>query len=224
MKIKTPITKARLRTHIAYNFWKYLIAIVGSIFAWNLIYTTTAYRAPQEKRVDLYIQSTYVTEESTEKFIKPIWEASVPDMETVSSVILAGSADYYSNMQLSVYIMAGEGDIYLLSTADFKNFASQGAFIDLSPYIESGQINVDGIDISAGRVALVDDEGLPVGENIQFGIPAYTLSGYTDMNMQDYGNIVMAVTTFNGNQENVLKFFDAFIQAGRPAESETTQQ
>ncbi|MBO4378436.1 MAG: hypothetical protein IK133_04915 [Clostridia bacterium] len=224
MKIKTPITKARLRTHLAYNFWKYLIAIVGSIFAWNLIYTTTAYRAPQEKRVDLYIQSTYITEESTEKFIKPIWESSVPDMETVTSVILAGSADYYSNMQLSVYIMAGEGDIYLLSTADFKNFASQGAFIDLAPYIESGQINVEGIDISAGKVALVNDEGLPVGDNIQFGIPAYTLSGYTDMGMQDYGNIVMAVTTFNGNQENVLKFFDAFIQAGRASETGTAQQ
>ena len=224
MKIKTPITKTRLRTHFAYNFWKYLIAILGSIFAWNLIYTTTAYRAPQEKRVDLYIQSSYVSEESSKNFINPIWEASVPNMETVSSVILASSADYYSNMQLSVYIMAGEGDIYLLSTQDFKNFASQGAFIDLAPYVESGQINVDGIDISAGKVALVDDEGLPVGENIQFGIPAYTLSGYTDMGMMDYSNIVMAVTTFNGNQENVLKFFDAFIQAGRPGGEETIQQ
>ena len=111
--------------------------------------------------MDLYIQSSYVSEESSKNFINPIWEASVPNMETVSSVILASSADYYSNMQLSVYIMAGEGDIYLLSTQDFKNFASQGAFIDLAPYVESGQINVDGIDISAGKVALVDDEGLP---------------------------------------------------------------
>lgn len=224
MKIKTPITKDRLRTHFAYNFWKYLIAIIGSIFAWNLIYTTTAYRSPQDKRVDLYIQSSYVSEDSAKKFIDPIWKASVPDMETVSSVILANSADYYSNMQLSVYIMAGEGDIYLLSTADFKSFASQGAFIDLAPYIENGQINVEGIDLSAGKVALVDDEGLPAGENIQFGIPAYMLSGYADLGLMDYSNIVMAVTTFNGNQENVLKFFDAFIQAGRPGGTETAQQ
>ena len=86
MKIKTPITKDRLRTHFAYNFWKYLIAIIGSIFAWNLIYTTTAYRSPQDKRVDLYIQSSYVSEDSAKKFIDPIWKASVPDMETVSSV------------------------------------------------------------------------------------------------------------------------------------------
>ena len=216
MKIKTPITKARLRTHFTYHFWKYLLAILASVFAWNLLYTTTAYRAPEDKRIDLYIQSATATEERAAAFLAPLWHTVVPDMETVSTVFLTGtSQDYYTSMQLSVYIMAGEGDIYMLSPDDFKSFAAQGAFLDLAPFIAEGRINVEGLDLSAGYVALVNDDGVAVGDKVLFGIPATLLNGFQAGMGLENSNLIIGVTTFNGNEENVIKFLDALIQAGR---------
>ena len=226
MKIKTPFTKQRLRTHMTYNTWKYIVVIIASVFGWNLLYTTTAYRSPEHLRIDAYIQSASATNEGVDAFFKPLWEELVPDMETVTNVLLTSSTseDAYANMQLSVYIMAGEGDIYILTTDDFKNYASQGAFINLAPYIENGMLNVDGIDVSAGYVATVDENNVPTGETLLYGIPAYTLNNFkTGMNIYN-NNLVIAITGFSNNEENVVKFTNGLIQAGRVTEEAVPAQ
>ena len=38
MKIKTPLTKQRLRTHFTYHFWKYLLAAALTVFCVNILY------------------------------------------------------------------------------------------------------------------------------------------------------------------------------------------
>lgn len=226
MKIKTPFTKMRLRNHMTYNSWKYLVVIIASVFGWNLLYTTTAYRSPENLRVDVYMQSSTATNEGVDAFFKPIWDECIPEMETVTNVLLTSStsSDYYGTMQLSVYIMAGEGDIYMLCTEDFKNYASQGAFLDLTPFVESGELNIDGIDTSAGYVATVDENGIPTGETQFFGLPAYTLDGFrTGMNVHNR-DLIIGVTAFNNNEENVIKFLNGLVQAGRVQETETPAQ
>ena len=52
MKIKTPLTKQRLRTHFTYHLWKYLLAAALTVFCVNLLYTTTAYRSPENLRIE----------------------------------------------------------------------------------------------------------------------------------------------------------------------------
>ena len=221
MKIKTPLTRARIRTHMTYHWWNYVAVVLASVFGWNLLYITTAYRSPEELRIDLYIQSASVTEESAAAFIKPIWESTVPEMETVSSVLLsASSEDYYASMQLSVYLMAAEGDIYLLRSSDFKSYAAQGVFLDLQPFVDNNTLNVDGLDLSAGYVAQVDEDGVPSGEMGLYGIPAYALSGLRSGMQLDNQDIVIGVTVFNGNEENVLAFLNGLIAAGRDSGAE----
>lgn len=215
MKIKTPISGAKLRNHFTYHIWLYILVAVAAFFGSSLLYTVTAYRSPEDKRIDLYIQSATVSAESAEKFLQPIWEQYVPDMEVVDAVMLTiSSQDYYGAMQLTTYVMAQEGDLYLLGTSDYKSFASQGLFIDLQPYIDAGKLHLDGIDLSAGYVAAVDENGLPVGERQLYGIPLYALYGYMDMGL-DNRDTVLGVTVYNGNEENVIAFLDGFIQAGR---------
>ena len=53
MTIATPINKERLRNHLTYSGWKYLLLVIASIFVWNLVYAQTAYRSPQDKRIDV---------------------------------------------------------------------------------------------------------------------------------------------------------------------------
>lgn len=215
MRIKTPITKSGLKTHFTYHFWKYLLAIIFSVFGWNLLYSVTAYRSPENKRIDLYIQSLSTTEERVGIFLKPIWEETVPEMETVDAVLLSNSADdYYTSMQLTTYIMAQEGDIYLLTANDFKTYASQGAFIDLKPYIDSGMLNVDGIDLSAGYIALENRDGIASAERTLCGIPAASLFGLMNQVNIDNRNLIMAVTVYSGNEENVVRFMNGLIEAG----------
>ena len=216
MKIKTAITRKKIRTHITYNFWKYILVIAAAIFGWDLLYSMTAYKSPEDKRIDLYIQSPLVTEQRAEAFFQPIWEERVPDMEVVDAIMLTSSTqDYYGSMQLTVYIMAQEGDIYMLSSSDFKSFASQGVFLDLQPAIDAGKLHVGDMDLSAGYVALIDDNGLPTGERQLFGIPAASLGGLAEGLGLDTRDLVISVTAFNGNEDNVIAFLDGLIVAGR---------
>lgn len=216
MKIKTPITGKRLRTHFTYFFWAYILVFVGSIFVWDLLYAMTAYRSPEDKRIDVYIQNPLVSQERAEAYFKPIWEETAPDVEVVDAVIMSSSTqEYYGAMQLTVYIMAQEGDIYILSSSDYKSFASQGVFLDLQPAVDDGRLNVEGIDLAAGFVAAVDDDGVPSGERKLFGIPAAALTGFKDALNMDPRDMVIAITVYNGNDENVIKFANGLIQAGR---------
>ena len=60
--MKTPLTRKAIRQHMLYNSWKYLILIVVTLVAWNLIFTMSAYRSPANMIVDLYIYgSAYTT-------------------------------------------------------------------------------------------------------------------------------------------------------------------
>jgi len=216
MNIRTPLNKQTVSTHFTYCWWMYLVLIAATVFGWNLIYTTTAYRSPEDKRIDIYVQSSTASENGINKYMESIGKDVVPDMETINTILLtAASDDYYANMQLMVYVYAREGDIFMLSTDDFKNLASQGVFVDLGSYITSGALNTEGLDLSSGYVAMIDDDGNTTSEIHLFGVPAYTLNAYSkDINVNNR-NMVLAVTNYSGNEENAVRFLNELIQRGR---------
>ncbi len=219
--MKTPITKEKFKTHLTYSAWKYFVLCIGSIFVWSMVYAQTAYRSPQDKRIDVYIKSSTVTEDLMNAYFEPIWKETVPDMEIITGVTLMDSTgeDYYSQMQLTVYVAAGEGDIYILPSADYKMLAATGAFVDLQPLIDQGKINVEGIDLKRGVVSIVDDETGVVSNGL-YGIPMDSLYGYMDGMQLDNRDKVMAILYNNQNDENVVPFFDALIQSGRKEKPE----
>ena len=216
MAISTPITKDRLKNHFIYHAWKYLLVAVFGVFGWSLIYQTTAYRSPENMRVDVYVKSSSATSENILSYVDEIWKNVTPEVETVTGVELlnTGSDDYYSTMQLTTYIYAGEGDIYILPTEDFKSFASAGAFLPLEEYVQSGEIDVSGLDITSGYVAIADEDS-GVYETKLYGIPLYELYGFMDGMNLDNRDCVLAVLVTNGNTENVIPFANAMLQKGR---------
>ncbi len=220
MTIATPINKERLRNHLTYSGWKYLLLVIASIFVWNLVYAQTAYRSPQDKRIDVYIKSGTTTTELVNAFLEPIWKKSVPEMEIVDSVLLLDSSDYSAAMQLTVYLGAGEGDIYILPMDDYRGFASSGAFVELEGLVADGSINAEGIDLSAGYVQVAidsDEEGYAVygDETHLYGIPTDSLYGFLEGMQIDNRGRIMCINVNNGNDENVIPFFNALLQAVR---------
>lgn len=225
MTIRTPVDKTHIRNHLAYSGWKYALLAVLSIFCWSLIYTQTAYRSPQDKRIDVYIKSSTVSTEMADKFMEPIWKSTVPSMEVVSSVSLLNSSDYSAVMQLQVYLAAGEGDIYILPAQDYRTYAASETFLQLDDLIASGVINVDGINLDGASVMVVDDyddEGSPIytGEKGVFGIPMDTLYAFMDGMQLDNRGMYMCIAANNQNDENVIPFFNALLQAGRGEQPE----
>ena len=219
MRINTPLTADRVRTHFTYSTWKYALVLAAAIFGWSLIYTMTAYRSPQEKRIDLYVQSATTNAETIDAFIKPIWDAAVPEMEKVSSVVLMTGDDYTVNMQLTTFIFAGEGDIYFLTEQYFKNMASSGAFLPLEELLDSGEISLDGIDLQKGWLTVVDDDGeqdapRAISRHL-YGVPLDAFYGFMNGMQLDNRGMYACILVANRNDENVIPFFNALLQAGR---------
>lgn len=222
MKLRTPLTRASLRHHLRYYGWIYLLLVGLSFALWSMIYTQTTYRPPQGKRIDLYIQSATADQDAVNAFLKPIWQEAVPDQELVSAVLLypsGGELDYAATIQLTTYLGAGEGDIYILTSADFKRLAAQGSFVDLGPALQAGVIDATGLNLTAGQVSLVEylqDGGMrAVGGNRQFGIPAGDLYALASELSIDNRDLVMAVAVNSGNEQASLTFLNALVQRAR---------
>ena len=219
MNLKTPVNKQTVKQHMAYSTWKYALMLIAAVFGWNLIYTVTTYRAPENKRIDVYIQSVTTSPEVMDAFLKPIWESAVPEMETVETGLLATGDDYTTVMQVSTYIAAGEGDIYLMTEEYFKQYASQGAFVELDPLVEQGLLDVSGIDTLSGCVKVATEydgeDNATAYETHLMGIPLKSLYGFMTEAQIDNRNLYAAIMINNRNDENVIPFFNAFIQAGR---------
>ena len=217
--------QARLKKHLTYDFWKYLLIVALCWFVWDLLYTTTAYRSPQNKRIDVMIMSATASDEVVGAFLKPIWEEATPDMELVEglSLLPGGPDDYYSNMNLTVKLYAGEGDIYLLPHDVFKNLALGSAFVSLDQYIADGRINIEGLNVDKCRLTIVDEEK-GTATTALYGIPTDSLYGFMDGMQFDNRNAVMCIAVNNGNDENVVTFFNALLQAGRGEKPEWLEE
>lgn len=222
MKLKTPLDKQTIKDHLHYSLWKYVLLIVIAVFVWDLIYAYTAYRPPQDKRIDIYVQSASAEQGKIEAFFETIRQKAVPDMELISTVLLMGSAqtDIYAAQQLTTYIMANEGDMYFLTGSDFKRFAGQGVFLDLEDLVRDGRLDVRDMDLSSGYVAMQSydektESMVPVSQQHLYGIPASSLFGLMTELGIDNRDLYLCVTIYNQNDENVLAFLNALIQTVR---------
>ena len=224
MRIKTPINGETLKHHMTYGLWKYALMAACVVMGWSLIYTTTAYRSPQDKRIDVYILSNTASSELVEQFLEPVWKETVPEMEIVSGVVVSLIDDYTTTMQLMTYMAAGEADIYFMNEQYFKSYASQGSFLELEDLVESGQIDPGDADLSKGYVAYVeeyDDQGRAVKTSCHlYGIPLDSFYGFMGGMQLDNRGMYAVITVNNQNDENVIPFFSALLQAGQGEKEE----
>jgi len=197
--MKTPVTKQTLRTHFTYSWWKYALLAVLAVFGIDLLYTVTAYRPPEEKKVQLYIMG-YSDEEALDAYMASVWQEYLPDMEVVEAHTFTNDGTYAA-MQLSTYMAAGEGDVYLLPREQFIGSAASGAFVPLENDPE--------------LMAIFDEAGISLqngwrrdsstGETHLFGIPQSKLPGLTaKYAYAEDGYLAVLIT--NRNDENVMKF------------------
>ena len=205
--MKTPLTKEKIQHHLSYSLWKYALLALIAIFGWNLIYSMTAYQAPEEKKVVMGVYS-FGSEENINAYMEQIRVDLMPDMEEMYASYLAPDATY-GDMILSTRIVARECDIYVLPRTQFQNYAAQGAFMALEEVCPDliAELEAAGVALSRGNRALEE-----TGEKHQYGIPCANLPGMLPMLMSDTSDMYISIFAVSENDENVLKFFEQFIR------------
>ena len=193
--MKTPVTRERLKVHWTYSWWKYVIAIAVVVFATDLLYTTTAYRPPEDKVIELYCVGIG-NQESLDAYLQGINEKAEMGMEKVSSRLIL-QEEYYANMSLTVFLAAQEGDIYILPRENFRAYTTEGGFRPLED--EEALVSLFREDDLAMGWRRVD------GERHLYGIPASLLPGLKRF-LYLTDDAMICVVVANGNDENVIRF------------------
>jgi len=205
---KQRITKKWLKNHMTYSWWKYLLLCAACVFCIDMLFVMTAYRAPEEKKVEVYILNDYVEASAVREDLSEVFFERCPDQEelTVLSINI-GSDDMYARMQFTTYAAAQQGDVYMLPVKEFENLTQDGpeAFVDLKPYIESGVIDLQGIDVSRGTMRHAD------GSKGIYFIPADTLYGMLRYSNDPAGS-VLCLTSFGGNDDNAARVLNLLLE------------
>ncbi len=203
------ITKKWLKNHWHYSWWKYLLLICLCVAAVDVAFTMTAYRAPEEKKIEVYILNDYCDSIALKQDLEPLFFAAHPEQEelTVLNINLA-SDDMYASMQFSTYAAAQQGDVCLLPAGELAKLTAEGAdhaLLELTPYLDSGVINAKEIDLTRG--VLRDSEG---GTGV-YAIPADTLRGF-----EKYGNdpsgSYLCILDYNGNDDTSAAVLNMLIE------------
>ena len=201
------ITNQRIRNHFHYFWWQYAILLVAAIFGWNLIYTTTRYQSPEHLKIEWFYEgvTTNETEDRTGAFLEQVTAELFPDMEEVT-FSLVGMDEQYGEMQLMIWSVAGQGDLYMLLEDSFFSLAANGVLVDLLPYVEDGTLDVEGIDLTTGYAQ--DSE---TGKQVLIGIPTDSLTGLLDLHVDPAGKM-MGLLINGGNVDNSLKLMAHLLE------------
>ena len=196
--MKTPVNSTTLRQHLTYSWWKYALLIVLGALSVNLYFTISSYRSPPEKKIDFYIYGLG-DEKALQEYMDSVHQEFFPEMEEMNVLLLATDS-IYGPMQLSTYVAAAEGDLYLLPRDEFISFASSGAWVPLEEESELTAL-FTGWDISlqSGWRREADS-----GDSHLYGIPVSKLPGLSQY--AAVGNGFLCVLVSGGNTENTIRF------------------
>jgi len=203
MTPKLPVTRERIRHHFHYDWWQYVILIVASVFFWNMLYNMTHYRSPEHLKMEWYYEGpmTMHTQEMASNLLEDAKAALFPEMEETSFTVV-GTDETYGSMQITVWMAAAQGDLYMLTRDSFNHYGVDGAMVDLQPYVDSGALNVEGIDLTRGY--LPNSE---TGEITLCGIPADSLKRLKDYEIAPEGTMLSALST-GGNVDNTVRLMN----------------
>ena len=202
------ITRERVKNHWVYSWWKYLLMAVLVVMGVNVGFSVTAYRPPEERKIEVYLCHGWADAEQFRADFWPALQETAPDQEELTVLNMdLDSGDVYANMQFTTYVAAKQGDLCLLPRSQIKKLAENEAweaFAELTPYLQDGQL--DAADASFDGVTFPTEDG---GSGI-FAIPADTLYGLTEYGI-DPADSAFVVLSFSGNEENVVTLLQLII-------------
>lgn len=203
----TKLTRQRWKDHMYYGKWIYIVLAIVAVFVTDLLYSTTEYRPPDERKVTVqFVSSSATMAETVEQTTEQILAAVLPMDETLELVeffalnFSGDDSDYYGAQKFFVELAAGENDVYVGSRTVLNSIIDQGAAIPLDEYIDSGLITVpEGAQLYERREPLFDEQGneMGTGETRIYGFstdPLVQMPAQTYMNNEGNYFIITAMS------------------------------
>ena len=199
--MKTPVTLARLKTHLTYSWWKYLLAIAFCALGMNLFFTMTQAKAREDQKIEWVIYGDMYNTSIFSVWMENQRAEYYPDQAEFVCNNISLAADSAGVQAFLVRVaVGGEGDLLIVPRASFESFAENGLFIDLNTLEGVPEaIAAQGINPESGRWKGPDE-----AQHI-YGIPLSKMpvlnSWFVDPS-QDY---LLCVRVNNGNEAITTK-------------------
>ncbi|MBQ8202029.1 MAG: hypothetical protein IJZ74_09735 [Clostridia bacterium] len=205
--MKTPVSLKRIQNHFSYSWWKYVILAAVSIMGWSILFSVTAYRPPEEKKIILGVYS-YGDETVLQGYMDQVWPTDFPDMEEMDAMYILPD-ETYGDMILSTRIAARDCDLYVLPREQFQGYAEQGGFMAIDTVCPElvAELEASGITLSRGWRTNAES-----GEKHLYGIHCADLPGALNMFGYDTSDAFISIFFETGNDDNVTRFFEMFIR------------
>lgn len=214
------ITKKRLKNHFAYSWWKYALAAVLSVMGVSLVFAATRYEPPADRQLTVYVLNDYTDAETMQADLWARIKEAHPEQEAlfVQNIDLTDSSNIYAPMQFSTYVAAQQGDVFLIPYDEMLKIVAdspEDALVDLTAYIESGVIDVSGLDLSTCTMKKLD------GTTGIYAVPADQLYGLRTAYYNDAKGSVLCIPIYSQNQDTAAEAIRILMELGKgekPAE------
>lgn len=205
------VDSSTIRNHFQYDWWRYAIGIVATIFLWSMVTAMARPQTPPEKRVDIFLVGAFAIDEELTELSRQIL-ADFPELLEINftNIVLEGDPqlELAGRQKLMVMLGSQTGDIFVFNREEYKVLAGQGAFIALDE-VMGDYINelILPEEIDDYRVMIESADGVQ-SEPMIYGLPLRNTEAFEDsmFNVEDKVISVMAYTRNEANAIGVLRW------------------
>ncbi len=233
----TKLTKERLKVHFQYGKMIYIVIAIVAVMLADVLFTVTAYRSPDERKVDIYLVSHNVDVTNAEPYEQIALEAGQafererdaaagidvesasykPTLEAVEFYGLVYDAysenAMYDQQRYLMTLAAQEGDIFIVSRSMLEEMIEDGLAVDLTPYIESGVIDPgDRNLLKVTYPEFVEKDQPATGKECIYALQAETLTGLWDAFDYNYTTgVYMVLMCYSDNVDTSAAVMQSLI-------------
>ena len=223
----TKMTRDRMKNHFQYGKMIYIAIIIVTVMLADILYTATVYKAPSDRRIDIYLVShnsditeaapyeqvaleaahAFERERDADNGIDVNSNSYKPQIEEVNFVSLIydlySEDGAYSQERFMLTLSTHEGDIYMVSRDVLEYFVQEGLAADLTSYIESGVINPGDRNLLKVTYPEFVAKGKPATGNMCiYALQIDTLSGLWDAFAFNYSlDMYMVLMDYSENKD-----------------------
>lgn len=215
--MRTPITKDRLKTHFTYSWWKYAVGVLACLLVWNLFFSVTRTKAPEDKKMELYVYGN-VYEAPLDALLETMRQNEFPDQAEFDCYVM--TPDTTSGIQsFTVRVGTGDGDLLLVTRDVYESFAQQGVFQDLD--------SLEGVRAALASQGVTIDPARDYwkgkdGQSRFYGIPTARLAVLNAYIVPDGNEYYLCVRVDNGNEDVTRRVLISLIENWTSGENAMT--
>lgn len=220
----TSFSWANLKEHVRKYLWVYVVGVVVSLFATNLLWTTTRPRPTSEQSVIVYLASSYVDCTKLDGIAQDMLARTQPEDENLRQVefqnLQYSGQDYTSSMLLMTRLSAGEGDAFLAGPEAMDALVLSQALEPLDEYVADGWLSEYCLE---PYYATLEDEDTGERQTFLAGLRLDTVDALAQMQALDNEGAFLCLTVNGGNLETTMKALEIMMEDLTDAATEATE-